>query len=89
MLDIALCPQNRLREYHDSRQIIKLPRGLMTIPYEDDECLRVLQAYENFITERERRVRELIRERTADEDMQENIYDALLALIVHGKTSDQ
>jgi hypothetical protein len=56
-------------------------RGLVRIPHEEDECLNVFLEYERFIRERERRVRELIAERTADEDMQEKIYGALLLLL--------
>jgi len=58
-------------------------RGLVRIPHEEDECLNVFLKYERFIREREKRIRELIRERTADEDMQEKIYDALTPLILH------
>ena len=56
-------------------------RGLVRIPHEEDECLNVFLKYERFIRERERRLHELIAERTADEDMQEKIYDALLLLL--------
>lgn len=58
-------------------------QGLVRIPHEEDECLNVFREYDGFIRERERRLRELIAERTADEDMQEKIYDALMPLILH------
>jgi hypothetical protein len=58
-------------------------RGLVRIPHEEDECLNVFLKYERFIRERERRLRELIAERTADEDMQEKIYESLIPLILH------
>ena len=56
-------------------------RSLVRIPHEENECLNVFLKYERFIRERERRLHELIAERTADEDMQEKIYDALLLLL--------
>jgi hypothetical protein len=58
-------------------------RGLVRIPHEEGECLSVFQKCERFFREREKRLRELIAERTTDEDMQEKIYEALMPLILH------
>ena len=57
-------------------------RGLVRVPHEAAECLTVLNTYERFVRERERRIWELIEERTTDEEMQEKIYDSLMALFV-------
>jgi len=60
-------------------------RGFVRIPHEEEECRRVLQKYEKFVRERHRRLLELIEDRTADEEMQQKIYDALMPLILRGK----
>ncbi len=57
-------------------------RGLVRVPHEADEAARIYERYRRFINQRERRIRELIESRTADEDMQEKIYEALMPLIV-------
>ena len=62
-------------------------RGLVRVPHEESECRRVLQKYERFILERDRRIRELIEERTADEDLQEKIYEALMPLFSRKQTT--
>ncbi len=59
-------------------------RGLVRIPHDENECQSVFQKFERFIRERERRIRELIAERTTDEDMQEKIYESLMYLVLHG-----
>ena len=56
--------------------------GLVRIPHETDECRRVFRSYSKFVRERGKRLSELIAERTADEDMQEKIYEALISLIL-------
>lgn len=56
-------------------------RGLVRIPRDNEECIRVLEKYRTFIEERDGRIRELIQERTADEEAQEKILAALMALI--------
>jgi len=56
-------------------------RGLVRIPREDNECKRVKTAFTIFINNRLRRFVELIEERTADEDLQEKILDALLSMV--------
>jgi hypothetical protein len=56
--------------------------GLVRVPHEKEECERVLAEYEDFSRRRETRLRELIEDRTADEEMQEKIYQALMPLIL-------
>ena len=60
-------------------------RGLVRLPHEGDECRRVLQEYEGFINQRENQVRQLIKERTADEGIQEEIYNALVPMLLNAK----
>jgi hypothetical protein len=62
-------------------------RGLVRIPFEEEECRRVLNEYERFIHQRDMRIRELIEERTADDDLQEKIYDAIVHIIQRGYPS--
>ena len=52
-----------------------------------DECRRVLQGYEGFINQRENQVRQLIKERTADEGIQEEIYEALAPMLLNVRRS--
>ena len=60
-------------------------RGLVRVPHEEDECRRVLGAYERFIGKREALLRRLIEERSADEDLQKMIYNALSALLINSR----
>jgi len=64
-------------------------RGLVRIPHEEDECRRVLGAYESFIGKRETLLQRLIEERSADEDLQRMIYDALLPLVLSGRREEK
>jgi hypothetical protein len=64
-------------------------RGLVRIPHEEDECRRVLGVYESFIGKRETLLRRLIEERSADEDLQRMIYDALLPLVLSGRRKEK
>jgi hypothetical protein len=57
-------------------------RGLVRIPRESAEVYRVLGKYEKFVHERDKRVRYLIEQRTADEDIQDKIYQALMPMIL-------
>jgi hypothetical protein len=57
-------------------------RGLRRFPHEEKECRRVLTEFEKFVQRRERRLWELIEERTVDEEMQQKIYDVLRLLIL-------
>jgi hypothetical protein len=59
-------------------------RDLVRIPRDEEECLRLRQTYGDFIKHRNRRMRELIEDRTADEDMQEKIFESLRSLILRG-----
>jgi hypothetical protein len=61
-------------------------RGLVRVPRDESECRRVLGVYESFIGKRENLIRHLIEERTADEDLQKMIDDALRTIMVEGKT---
>jgi hypothetical protein len=60
-------------------------RGFVRLPHEEEECRRLLAEYERFVARRDRRLHELIAERTADETLQEKIFAALLPLVVRGK----
>jgi hypothetical protein len=64
-------------------------RGLVRIPHEENECRRVLGAYEGFIGKRDNLLRRLIEERSADEDLQRMIYDALLPLVLSGRIEEK
>ncbi|MBM3131831.1 MAG: SAM-dependent methyltransferase, partial [Chloroflexi bacterium] len=57
-------------------------RGLVRAPHEEAECLRILREYEVFLKKREERIQELIQERTADEDLQGKIREALMPLLI-------
>jgi len=54
----------------------------LRVPYKDDECQRVLHQYDRFIRSRERRIRQVIEERTADEEIQQKIYEALMPMLM-------
>jgi hypothetical protein len=56
-------------------------RGFIRFPHEEAECRRVHAEYDRFLQRRNARLRELIAERTADEDTQEKILAALLGLL--------
>jgi len=56
-------------------------RGYIRFPREEEECRRVYREYERFLRTRNARLRELIEERTADEEMQAKIFDALITLV--------
>lgn len=58
-------------------------RGLMRIPNDEAECSRTLGYYREFIEHRDSRFRELVQERTADEEIQEKTLLALMALVGH------
>ena len=52
-------------------------RGLVRVPHDERETERVFKNYDRFLKQRDKRIRELIEARTADEDMQGKTYDAL------------
>jgi hypothetical protein len=58
-------------------------RGLVRVPHQQEECRAVLREYSAFARRRERRIRELIENRTADEETQDKILEALMPLLVH------
>lgn len=56
-------------------------RGVHRVPYEEAECKRVLKEYAAFVERRNRKLLELVKDRTSDEDLQEKILSALKSLI--------
>jgi hypothetical protein len=60
-------------------------RGFIRVPHDKTECQRVRVSYEQFLAQREQRLRELIEDRTADEDLQAKVLDALKLLIMRGR----
>ncbi|MBE0537911.1 MAG: N-6 DNA methylase [Phycisphaerae bacterium] len=56
-------------------------RGLVRVPHEEGVCRELLGRYEQFVRRRDRAVIEMIQERTADEDLQEKIFEALMPLL--------
>lgn len=52
----------------------------MRLPHDPEECRRLYQEYADFLRRREAEVRELIADRTLDEELQEKIYGALIPL---------
>ena len=59
--------------------------GLVRVPHEPEECDRLYHEYAAFLCRREETIRELIANRTLDEDMQEKIYAALMPRLLWGK----
>jgi hypothetical protein len=59
--------------------------GLVRVPHEPEECERLYHEYGDFLRRREETVRELIADRTRDEDMQEKIYAALMPRLLWDK----
>ena len=58
-------------------------RGLVRVPHDEAECSSTLEKYQQFIGNRDERIKGLIQERTSDEDTQEKILVALMSLINH------
>jgi len=58
-------------------------RSFIRIPHDDKECRKVLRAFEPFVLDRDQKVRTLINDRTADEDLQEKIYNALMPKLLN------
>ena len=56
-------------------------RSLVRVPHEDKECVRIKKDFQNFVTRRAKRIKELIEERTSDEKMQDEIYEAIFPLL--------
>jgi hypothetical protein len=59
--------------------------GLVRVPHDPEECQRLHHAYAAFLRRREETIRELIANRTLDEEMQEKIYTALMPLFMRGQ----
>ena len=59
-------------------------RGLVRLPHEPEDCLRLYRQYDDFLRRREAEARELIADRTLDEELQEKIYGALIPLFLRG-----
>jgi hypothetical protein len=60
-------------------------RGLVRLPHDKDECDRITLEYGDFLRQREDTIRELIANRTLDEEMQGKIFAALLPMLVQGQ----
>lgn len=56
-------------------------RGLVRVPHDEEECRRVYERYSDFAGRRDERLRKLIHDRTADEEMQGRISDILTTLL--------
>ena len=56
-------------------------RGIHRVPYEEAECERVLKEFTGFIERRDKKMLELVKDRTSDEDLQEKILVALKSLL--------
>lgn len=56
-------------------------RGLVRFPHDEADYLAVYKEFGDYISQRESRLKELIEARTADPDMQEKIYEALMQRI--------
>ncbi len=58
-------------------------RRLFTrVPHDKTECERLRASYEQFLAQRNQRLRELIEARTADEDLQAKIYEVLVQMVI-------
>jgi hypothetical protein len=58
--------------------------GLVRLPHGPEECQRLYHEYSDFLHRRDAEVRELIADRTLDEELQEKIYGALIPLFLRG-----
>jgi hypothetical protein len=56
-------------------------RGLLRFPHEDQECQNVLDRFGTFIKNRNKHLLQLVKERTADEEMQAKILDGLMIFL--------
>jgi len=60
-------------------------RGFVRFPRDENECKRVLNLFADFIEKRRQVIRELIENRTADQEMQEKVYGVVMQLISNQK----
>jgi len=58
-------------------------RGLTRVPTGEEDCLNLRKRYAAFIEDRSRQMRAMIGDRTLDEELQNQIFDALNDLILH------
>jgi hypothetical protein len=58
--------------------------GLVRVPHDPEECRRLHQEFAAFLRRRDETIRELIANRTLDEEMQEKIYAALMIRLLWG-----
>ena len=56
--------------------------GLVRIPHEESECLRLTDKYRKFIQERDKTIKILAEERTKDTDLQNKILESLTPLML-------
>jgi len=56
-------------------------RGLLRVPHTPGDCANVLENYSEFIARRDKKLHELVAERTSDEDLQEKVLAALKLLV--------
>jgi hypothetical protein len=56
-------------------------RGLVRIPHAESECSALAAKYGAFVRRRDARLKELVEDRTSDEDMQEKILEAIQAML--------
>lgn len=56
-------------------------RGLVRVPLHEGDCKTLRQAFESYLIDRAQRIRELIEERTADEEMQEKVFAVLMPMV--------
>ena len=59
--------------------------GLVRLPHDPQECQRLYCEYAEFLRLRDETIRELIANRTLDEEMQEKIYSALMPQLLYTK----
>jgi len=58
-------------------------RSLVRVPHNEADCIRTLEEYREFVDHRDERMKELIQDRTSDEDTQEKILAGLISLMNH------
>ncbi len=57
--------------------------GFVRIPHEIDECKRLEEEFGQFVIQRDQRLRELIEYRTADEELQEKVFNTLQQMLMY------
>lgn len=64
--------------------IIEMRREMVKLPREEADCKSLLQSYQAFLTKRDIRLRELVAERVADEEVQAKTFDLLVQQVRQG-----